>query len=127
MTINDLKTGMIVQVQLEDDYDGYYVVYKNAISMYPSNRSIPSENYLVGILGEEVWSSAITNKPLSTNLQDTRITKVWIPEFPYYTNQKAINALTKLEPIWTRKQEVTEMTLEQICEALGKNIKIIKG
>lgn len=92
MTINDLKTGMIVQVQLEDDYDGYYVGYKDAIPMYPSDRSISSENYLVGILGEEVWSSAITNKLLSTNLQDTSIVKVWIPTFPYYTGQKAIDA-----------------------------------
>ena len=30
------------------------------------------------------------------------------------------------EPIWTKKEEPTEMTLEQICEALGKNIKIVK-
>lgn len=50
MTINDLKTGMVVQVQLEDDYDGYYVVYKDAIPMYPSDRLISSENYLVGII-----------------------------------------------------------------------------
>ena len=122
MTINDLKTGMIVQ--LEDDY---FVVYKDAVPMYPSNKLVSSESYLVGILGEEVWSSAITNKPLSTDLQDTRIAKVWIPDFPYYTGQKAINAIKNKEPIWTKKEEPTEMTLEQICEALGKNIKIIKG
>lgn len=126
MTINDLKTGMIVQLKYDCD-DDYYVVYKDAIPMYPSNRLISSENYLVGILGEEVWASTITGVPLSTNLQDTSIEKVWVPNFPYYTKQKAIDALTKLEPIWTRKEEATEMTLKQICEALGKNIKIIKG
>lgn len=126
MTINDLKTGMIVQ--LKDDCDDYYVVYKDAIPipMYPSSR-LSNNSYLVGILGEEVWASTITGVPLSTNLQDTSIEKVWVPNFPYYTKQKAIDALTKLEPIWTRKEEATEMTLEQICEALGKNIKIIKG
>lgn len=124
MTINDLKTGMIVQ--LKDDCDDYYVVYKDAIPMYPSSR-LSSNSYLVSILGEEVWASTITGVPLSTNLQDTRIEKVWEPKYPYYTGQKAIDALTKLEPIWTKKEEPTEMTLEQICEALGKNIKIIKG
>ena len=124
MTINDLKTGMIVQ--LKDDCDDYYVVYKDAIPMYPSSR-LSSNSYLVGILGEEVWASTITGVPLSTNLQDTSIKKVWEPKYPYYTGQKSIDAITKLEPIWTKKEEPTEMTLEQICEALGKNIKIIKG
>lgn len=124
MTINDLKTGMIVQ--LKDDCDDYYVVYKDAIPMYPSSR-LSSNSYLVSILREEVWASTITGVPLSTYLEATSIKKVWEPKYPYYTGQKAIDALTKLEPIWTKKEEPTEMTLEQICEALGKNIKIIKG
>lgn len=125
MTINDLKTGMIVQ--LEDDYNNYYVVYKDAIPMYPFNNRLSSNNYLVNILDEETWSSTITGVPLFTYLEATSIDKVWVPKFPHYTGQKAINALTKLEPIWIRKEEATEMTLKQICEALGKNIKIIKG
>lgn len=124
MTINDLKTGMIVQ--LKDDYDNYYVVYKNAVPVYSSSK-LSSDNYLVGISEETSWASTIAGVPLSTNLQDTSIEKVWEPKYPYYTGQKAIDALTKLEPIWTKKEEPTEMTLEQICEALGKNIKIIKG
>ena len=122
MTINDLKTGMIVQL---NDHD-YYVVYKDAVPMYPSSK-LSSDRYLVNILREEVWSSAITGVPLATNLQDTSIEKVWVPNFPYYTGQEAINAIENKEPIWTKKEEPTEMTLEQICEALGKNIKIIKG
>lgn len=121
MTINDLKTGMIVQ--LEDDY---FVVYKDAVPMYPSSK-LSSDRYLVDILKEEVWSSAITGVPLATYIQATSIAKVWEPSFPYYTGQKAIDAIKNEEPIWTKKEEPTEMTLEQICEALGKNIKIIKG
>lgn len=113
-------------VQVEDDYEDYYVVYKDATPIYSSGKLVSSENYLVAILGEEDWSSVITNKPLSTDLQDTRIVKVWISNFPYYTKQKAIDAISNFKPIWTRKEE-TEMTLEQICKALGKNIKIIKG
>lgn len=124
MTINDLKTGMIVQ--LKDDCDDYYVVYKNAVPIHSSSK-LSSDNYLVSISDETSWASTIAGVPLSTNLQATGIEKVWVPNFPYYTGQKAIDALTKLEPIWTRKEEATEMTLEQICEALGKNIKIIKG
>ena len=124
MTINDLKTGMIVQ--LEDEYEDYYVVYKNAVPVYSSSK-LSSDNYLVSISDETSWASTIAGVPLSTCLQDTSIDKVWVPNFPHYTGQKAIDALTKLEPIWTKKEEPTEMTLEQICEALGKNIKIIKG
>lgn len=124
MTINDLKTGMIVQ--LKDDYDNYYVVYKNAVSVYSSSK-LSSDNYLVSISDETYWNSTIAGVPLSTNLQDTSIDKVWVPNFPYYTGQEAINAVKNKEPIWTKKEEPTEMTLEQICEALGKNIKIIKG
>ena len=124
MTINDLKTGMIVQ--LKDDYDNYYVVYKNAVSVYSSSK-LSSDNYLVSISDETSWASTIAGVPLSTNLQDTSIDKVWVPNFPYYTGQEAINAIKDKEPIWTKKEEPTEMTLEQICEALGKTIKIIKG
>ena len=122
MTINHLKTGMIVQ--LSDHH--YYVVYKDAVPMYHFSN-LPSDRYLVSILDEELWSSTITGVPLSTNLQDTSIEKVWVPNFPHYTGQEAINAIKNKEPIWTKKEELTEMTLEQICEALGKNIKIIKG
>ena len=124
MTINDLKTGMIVQ--LKDDYDNYYVVYKNAVSVYSSSK-LSSDNYLVSISDETSWTSTIAGVPLSTNLQHTSIEKVWVPNFPYYTGQEAINAIKNKEPIWTKKEEPTEMTLEQICEALGKTIKIIKG
>ena len=124
MTINDLKTGMIVQ--LKDNYDNYYVVYKNAVSVYSSSK-LSSDNYLVSISDETSWTSTITGVPLSTNLQHTGIEKVWVPNFPYYTGQEAINAIKDKEPIWSKKEEPTEMTLEQICEALGKTIKIIKG
>ena len=121
MTVNDLKTGMIVQL---NDHD-YYVVYKDAVPMYSSSK-LSSDRYLVNILKEEVWSSAITDVPLATYIQATSIDKVWVPSFPYYTGQKAINAIQNAEPIWARKEETIEMTLEQICEALGKNIKIVK-
>lgn len=124
MTINDLKTGMIVQ--LKNDGDNYYVVYKNAVSIYTSSK-LASDNYLVSISDETSWASTIAGVPLDTNLQATNIEKVWVPNFPYYTGQEAINAIKNKEPIWTKKEEPTEMTLEQICEALGKNIKIIKG
>ena len=124
MTINDLKTGMIVQ---EDYCNDYYVVYKNAVPVLYSSSKLSSDNYLVSISDETSWSSTISDVPLSTNLQDTSIEKVWVPNFPYYTGQKAINAIKNKKPIWTKKEEPTEMTLEQICEALGKNIKIIKG
>lgn len=90
---------MIVQLEDED----YYVVYKDAIPIYPSNRSVSSENYLVALLEEDVWGSTITNKPLSTDLLDTDIIKVWIPNYPYYTKQRAIDALINLEPIWSGK------------------------
>lgn len=125
MTINDLKTGMIVQLKDDDDRD-YYVVYKNAVPVYYSSR-LASDNYLVSISDETSWASTIAGVPLSTCLQDTSIEKVWAPNFPYYTGQKAIDAIKNKEPIWTRREEPTEMTLEQICEALGKTIKIIKG
>ena len=121
MTVNDLKTGMIVQL---NDHD-YYVVYKDAVPMYPSSK-LSSDRYLVNILKEEVWSSAITNVPLATYIHATKIDKVWQPTFPYYTGQKALNAIQNAEPIWARKEEPIEMTIEQICEALGKNIKIVK-
>ena len=124
MTVNDLKTGMIVQ--LKNDGDNYYVVYKNAVSIYTSSK-LASDNYLVSISDETSWNSTIAGVPLSTNLQDTSIEKVWVPNFPYYTGQTAIDIIKNKEPIWTKKEEPTEMTLEQICEALGKTIKIIKG
>ena len=124
MTINDLKTGMIVQ--LKNDCNDYYVVYKNAVPVYSSSK-LSSDNYLVNISDETSWASTIAGIPLSTCLQDTSIDKVWVPDFPYFTGQEAINAIKDKEPIWTKKEEPTEMTLEQICEALGKNIKIIKG
>lgn len=124
MTINDLKTGMIVH--LEDYYNDYYVVYKNAVPVYSSSK-LSSDNYLVSISDETSWASTIAGVPLSTCLQDTSIDKVWVPNFPHYTGQAAIDAIKNKEPIWTKKEEPTEMTLEQICEALGKNIKIIKG
>ena len=124
MTINDLKTGMIVQ--LKNDGDNYYVVYKNAVPVYSSSK-LASDNYLVSISEETSWSSTISGLPLDTNLQVANIEKVWVPNFPYYTGQTAIDIIENKEPIWTKKEEPTEMTLEQICEALGKNIKIIKG
>lgn len=101
-------------------------MYKDAVPMYPFSK-LSSDRYLVDILKEEVWSSTIAGVPLDTHLQATSINKVWAPNFPYYTGQPAIDAIKNEEPIWTKKEEPTEMTLEQICEALGKNIKIIKG
>lgn len=124
MTINDLKTGMIVQ--LKDYCNDYYVVYKDAVPVYSSSK-LASDNYLVSISDETSWASTIAGIPLDTYLQATSIDKVWAPNFPYYTGQTAIDAIKNKEPIWTKKEEPTEMTLEQICEALGKTIKIIKG
>ena len=35
------------------------------------------------------------------------------------------NAWDMAEVIWTRPEEIEEMTLEEVCAALGKKIKII--
>ena len=37
------------------------------------------------------------------------------------------NAWDMAKVIWTRPEEVEEMTLEEVCAALGKNVKIVKS
>ena len=54
----------------------------------------------------------------------------WCDIMKVFRNTKSFNLVGKdLDtPIFDRKRdEVEEMTLEEICKALGKNIKIVKG
>ena len=59
--------------------------------------------------------------------QDLNINKVYICNTDALTGLPDVFDKHNLTLIWERKPEPVEMTIEEICKALGKEIKIVKG
>jgi len=115
MRKEDLKTGMILEfkdgtrgLMLDDEI---FFIRKDGANFSGSR------------------SRSCMNKNLEID-EDKRVNKVFVPNTPKHTNigyglssfifDKQYKTL-----VWER--QVTEMTLEQVCAALGKDIKIVKG
>lgn len=100
----DLKDGMIVE-------------YTNG------NRGIVLSGRIVES-GGHLRIADFTDDLKVTNLPEYTISKVYKSMTP--TIADLFNA-TWFTLIWERKEEPEEMTLEEVCKALGKEIKIVKG
>lgn len=110
MTKNDLQNGMVVQ--FEDGCIGY--VIGDAICGEHGGTHLSDFN-------NDFTSRNISNRIIKT-----------IYDVPNSAGYSILNLLDKIQTnpkdftiLWERK-EVEEMTLEQICKELGKEIKIIK-
>lgn len=109
----DLKTGMLVKIK-----NGKYlkVTRDNVINKTTATVLEGSNN---GVMS---WDSI--NEDLSTNSGNIyNIVKVFSP--------KSMSKIFSFDPkdhnlIW-EKVEVVEMTLEEVCKELGKDIKIVQN
>lgn len=115
--IDELRTGMVVKFIGKQEH---YVVYKNAVGTASGYT-----DYLVEVEGENFWSSSLSEYSENELLENIEIGTVWVPTYPYYTGKKLLESLKDSEIIY-QKEEVVEMTMEEVRKLLGKNIKIIK-
>lgn len=115
-TNKDLKTGMIVETT-----DGILrLIWSNtAIALSDSGGGVPVST-LSFKKDNEDWSANVV-KVYSEPNYEMRADMTW------WIEDKNCIERTKAELLWEYKEPVLEMTLEEICNALGKNIKIVKG
>ena len=117
MKKSDLKTGMLVEM---GDKTTRLVLGNTLIGFDGSKGGININNLTNDLRREgntndnimQVYSEPYCNTGLCASLT------YWIKEKEY----KKYSTL-----LWERKPDVEEMTLEEVCKALGKNVKIIKG
>lgn len=107
-TKKDLRNGDVVVHR--NGQVGIIIPVHNAI-VYKDGYNTISE------LLEDLTSS----NPIS---QRYDIMKVYRPIYPFQC-QFSVDCFTRGELVYERK-EVEEMTLEEVCKALGKEIKIVK-
>lgn len=106
MTKSDLKTGMVVEIRRG----------KTALVL------LDTQNGDV-VSGPNLWGSLKDyNKNFENKYGDKEydIVKVYQPQ-----NNNSYYSFEDLTLIWER-DESTEMTMEEVCKALGKQIKIVK-
>lgn len=83
-------------------------------------------DYLVEVEGESFWGSYLSDFTEDELLEKTDIESIWSPKYPYYTGKTLLGSLKNSEIIYQKEEVVEEMTMEDVCKLLGKNIKIIK-
>lgn len=119
--IDELRTGMILKFI---DKQEYYVLYKNAVKTV-----LGYTDYLVEVEEESVWRSYLVDYSENESfrlLENTKIETIWIPRYPYYTRKTLLESLNDSKIIYQKDREVVEeMTMEEVCKLLGKNIKIV--
>lgn len=103
----ELKEGMIIEIA--DKSDPFWYIRKVSGELIATN-----ENTWFKL---DTYNNDLTNK--------------WLPELNivkiYESGSHTLEGLFNKENlvlIWERKEEIEEMTLEEICKALGKKIKI---
>ena len=103
----ELKEGMIVEIA--DESDPFWYIRKVKEELIATN--------------DNEWFDL---KSYDNNLMDKTLPKFNIVKI-YKSNSHTLNNLFSKENlvlIWERKEEAEEMTLDEICKALGKKIKI---
>lgn len=111
MKKSELKTGHIVEIR-----DGSrYFFMKDCV--------YDSDHCGIGSDGRN-WRSSWLNEDLTSYITDDS-TVMRVYECPPYKLFKPARE-DDMTLIWERK-EVEEMTIEEICKALGKEIKVIEG
>jgi len=115
MTKNDLKTGMIVETRDNE----YALIMGNAVLTLEDNNGggAPLSLYNEEMLyrGEKEWDIVCIYAE-RTDLSGSSL------EWKLKNSDFLIGEL-----IWERESEIKEMTPEQVCKELGKEIKIVKG
>jgi len=113
MRKEDLKTGMILEfaggsrgLMLDDEI---FFINKSGGFSGSRSRSCIDSNFALGGRGN-IMKVFVPNTPKDTNIG------YGLNSFIFDVNYK--------ELLWERAEE---MTLEQVCELLGKDIKIVKG
>ena len=116
--IDELRTGMVVKFI---DKQEHYVVYKNAVETVSGYT-----DYLIQVEEEKFWNSSLSNYSENELLENTEIETIWAPTYPYYTGKTLLESLKDYEIIYPKEEVVEEMTMEEVCKLLGKNIKIVE-
>lgn len=100
----DLKTGMILELD-----DG-----EKAMVLLDTDQG--------DIASGQTWFPLTS---LDNDLYDScnRVMRIYQPES---NREYAQKNWVQARLIWTRPEEVVEMTLAQVCKSLGKTVKIIK-
>lgn len=102
-----LKEGMIIEI--DDKQDPFWYIRKVKGELIATNDK------------EWFYLKCYNDKLMNEMIPSLNIVKV------YESNSYTLNNLFSKENlvlIWERKEKVEEMTLEEICKALGKKIKI---
>lgn len=105
MTKNDLQTGMVIEIRNGSRF---------LIMRMPDGNILASSNSSWMHINEH-------NEDLTCETDSLSVVKVFEP----YTSTLARMVSTEYEPIWERK-EPKKMTVEEICEALGYEVEIVK-
>lgn len=113
MKLSDLKTGMIVQFRNGGKYlvvNNCFIANTSHMFMYKYNEDMTCKN--------------------DCNYRDGDIMKVWEVEELCNLNSMLLSNWTDEDRfghmIWDRENEDrVDMTLEEVCEVLGKKVRII--
>ena len=114
MTLQDLKTGMLVRTRDKR----LRLVIANSIIGIGTSGGIGLINYNNDFKSCQYSSFDIIevySEPISEHIYAMGI-ELWLKKEAF---------LKYCELLW-KEEEVIEMTMEDVCKALGKNIKIIK-
>ena len=111
MKLSDLKTGMVVKMK---DGDKFLIVNK----------------YLIGSTNHMLFESYNEDMTNRSGYECFDIVKVWTLDKMCSLNIMLLRPDWLLDNghlIWDRENgDCVDMTLEEVCKALGKNVRIVK-
>lgn len=112
MELRDLKTGMVVEMRSGNKYlvvNDYFIADTGHMTFKKYNEDMTCKSGYIDFDIIKVW----TQKEM-TNL-NAMLTTSWLSEDRFG------------HLIWDReKGDYVDMTLEEVCKALGKNVRIVK-
>lgn len=126
MTKSELKTGMITRHRNGD----YGLVVKD--NCYGEDAILFSSNNWTGLeeFDEETLEWRLNAKNRTEYAKTVDIVEVFLPNLPCdmlnHDMKKPTAGFSGFRSIWKR-EDVVEMTLEEICKTLGKNIKLVRS
>ena len=117
-TKSDLQTGMNVEMR---DGDRYLVLLNACKGICGRNNYT---NLLISAKDKSQKNLDSYKEDLTAAVtSDYDIVKIYKPK--YFFQMQTLNEIEECDIIWQRDEPI-EMTLDEVCEALGKNIKIVK-
>ena len=115
MKLKDVKieTGMIIVMENKRG-----LVLDNEVFYFDDNTMLGSDTINHTLNKYSILKILKPNTPKHTNIGAGLIT---------YLNNKLLGANTYMKVVWRKEPEAEEMTMEEICKVLGKQVKIVKA